>query len=57
MFEQFPNVKTTTDSAGVTQKSSLEPMKGKRRKAVMEAIKDVVSKKSDGKGGYGKKAC
>lgn len=54
MFEQFPNVKTTADSAGVTQKSSLEPMKGKRRKAVMDAIKSVVS---DGKGGKGKKAC
>lgn len=57
MFDQFPNVKTTADSAGVTQKSSLEPMRGKRRRAVMDAIKDVVSKKGDGKGGYGKKAC
>lgn len=49
--------KDTADSLGVTLKSSLKPpMKGKRRQAVMDAIKTVVSdkapsKKADGKGG------
>ena len=52
--------KDTSDSAGATLKSSMQPIKGKRRQAVMDAIKIVVSdrapsKKVDGKGG--KVAC
>lgn len=51
----YPGLKTTADSSGVTQKSSLSPAKGKRRQAIMSAIKTVVANKQDGKGG--KKAC
>ena len=60
--EVIRGVKTTADSEGATLKSSMEPIKGKRRQSVIMAISAIVnkkpSKKNDGKGGsYSKSAC
>lgn len=42
--EVIRGAKSTADSAGVNLKSSLEPLRGRRRNAIIAAIKTVADK-------------